>query len=92
VSGRGRLWLTRRYTEELARGAGWILHLLGYPRIDTRFTLGGTDQDVRMDATIAHGWRWRILRTAVPDRLERIGRGEAPLLAIEPTRQARCDS
>jgi hypothetical protein len=79
VNGRGRLWLTRRYTEQVSHGAGWALALLGYPRIETVFTLSGTRHDVRMDAEIAHGWRWRLLRIAVPDRLEKIGRSGMPV-------------
>jgi hypothetical protein len=90
VSGRGRLWLTRRYTEQVTHGAAWALGLLGYPRIETEFTLSGTLHDVRMDAEITHGWRWRLLRIAVPERLEKIGRGDLPVFTAHDSPRAGC--
>jgi hypothetical protein len=90
MTGWGRLWLTRRYTEQVTHGAGWALALLGYPRIETEFTLSGTRRDVRMDAEITHGWRWRLLRIAVPDRLEKIGRGGMPVFRAADSPRAGC--
>ncbi|HLV22579.1 MAG TPA: hypothetical protein VKZ49_16920 [Polyangiaceae bacterium] len=81
VAGSGRLWLTRAYTSKLAGGWGFALRALGYRQINTPFTLSGTSDDTRLDAAAAHGWRWRLLRTGVPDELERIARGEAPLFS-----------
>jgi hypothetical protein len=81
LAGQGRLWLTPEYTDEVSKGAGPFLWLLGYSQIDTRFTLSGTDEDVRMDAEITHDLRWPLLRIGVSDRLAEIAEGERPVFA-----------
>ncbi len=82
LRGSGRFWLTRRYTDEVTKGGRWALWLLGYSRIDTPFELSGSRGSVRLDASIAHGLRWQLLKVAVPDELEAVARGEKPLWSL----------
>ncbi len=88
VLGDGQLWFTRDYSRRMAGGAQWMLDLLGYSKIDSRFVLSGTLDDVRMDTAIAHGARWRLLRVALSERLQRVLRGEVPLLRLDKARQS----
>jgi hypothetical protein len=83
VEGGGRAWLTRSYASALA--GPWKLPLVVLARfpLATRFSLRGTAAEVRLNAEIAHGARWRLLRLAVPPRLQAIARGETPIWRSE---------
>ena len=87
VSGSGRAWLTRAYASELA--GVWKMPLVALGRFppSTPFTLRGDADQVRLDAAIAHGVRWRLLRLALPKRLSAIARGETPVWRSETPRR-----
>lgn len=82
----GRVWLTRAFSHEIARRSGfaWLAPLLGLGEISSEVSLRGTTARVMLDASIAHGARWRLIRFAVPVAVQRVLRSEAPLFAEEP--------
>lgn len=81
LQGQGRAWLTRPYTQRLAKGAGLLLDILGYRRISSRFHLSGSPRFVRMQADIVRDWQWQLLQVAIPKDVAKVARGDKPLLA-----------
>jgi hypothetical protein len=79
VAGTGKVWLTRSYTRELSGIWSLPLKLLGYSQLRSEVSLKGVASDVRLDASIAHGVRWRLLRLAVPSALQSVAEGKAPV-------------
>lgn len=83
--GAGQAWLTRAYTQRLAKGAGWLLDILGYRRLASRFQLSGSPRFIRLQADIVRDWQWQVLTIAMPKHVAKVARGDKPLLSSSPT-------
>lgn len=81
VSGAGKAWFSKSYTSKLIKpsGFGWLAKLFGLKEIKSDFTLSGTSEQVKLNASITRGLLWKIAKNQVPKEFQKIATGKSPL-------------